>query len=194
MCYHGSDQHSLITAKGSGLVWVMCFLDSGTFCYLCTLICLFCVHAIDLFPSRCHSRLMLLLFLQFSRKFFLWKWKGILWLQSIWWNYYYILKNNMLNWRTHSGGWGFATNYFVCASSKKPNILKKYIIIQNLKRIQNLKEIGIKNIYAIRSRLLQWLGFCAFWNDLLSGILSQVFKGFSPQLITWRKNKHLAGF
>ena len=56
------------------------------------------------------------------------------------------------------------------------------------------KEIGIKNIYAIRSRLLQWLGFCAFWNDLLSGILSQVFKGFSPQLITWRKNKYLAGF
>lgn len=46
----------------------------------------------------------------------------------------------MLNWRTHNGWWGFATNHFVCASSKKSNILKKYIIIQNLKRIQNLKK------------------------------------------------------
>lgn len=50
----------------------------------------------------------------------------------------------MLNWRTHNGGWGFATNHFVCASSKKPNILKKYIIIQNLKRIQNLKKLELK--------------------------------------------------
>ena len=46
----------------------------------------------------------------------------------------------MLNWRTHNGWWGFATNHFVWASPKKSNILKKYIIIQNLKRIQNLKK------------------------------------------------------
>lgn len=76
---------------------------------------------------------------------------------------------------------GLCDKPFRVSFSKKIKHFKEIYNYSEFKKNSEFeKKIGIKNIYAIHSRLLQWLGFCAFWNDLLSGILSQVFKGFSP--------------
>ena len=64
---------------------------------------------------------------------------------------------------------GLCDKPFRVSFSKKIKHFKEIYNYSEFKKNSEFeKKIGIKNIYAIHSRLLQWLGFCAFWNDLLS--------------------------